>query len=74
MNQRALTELIAIDVRAGNRDALRTNLPVLLQMRKPSRAVLEEALLRLDTPGDDALDTEIRRVISQASAQPAAGI
>ena len=39
-------------------------------MRKPSRAILEETLLRLDQPSDSALRDQIRTALTTASATP----
>ena len=70
LNQAALTELIRVDLEAGNRPMLRQNLPKLLQLRKPSRAVLQEALLRLGQPADAALRDQIRAILSRVTSQP----
>jgi hypothetical protein len=71
LNQSALGELIRIDAETGNRGKLTENLPVFLQMRKPSRAILEEVLLKLDQPGDAPLREQVREVITRTSATPA---
>ena len=64
-------ELVRLDASLGNRDKLSENLPKLLRLRKPSRAVLEEALLRLDRPADAPLRDQIRTALTRASATPA---
>lgn len=70
-NQAALAELVRLDAESGNREKLAETLPKLLRMRKPSRAVLEETLLRLDQPADAPLRDQIRTVLTHASATPA---
>ena len=71
LNQAALGELVRLDASLGNRDKLAENLPKLLRLRKPSRAVLEETLLRLDRPADAPLRDQIRAALTRASATPA---
>ena len=68
LNESALAELVRADSEAGNRADLAENLPKLLRMRKPPRAVLEETLLRLDQPGDAALRESIRAALKTAPA------
>ena len=71
LNQAALAELVRHDAEAGDRIKLAENLPKLLRLRKPSRAALEETLLRLDQPGDSTLREQIRAALARASATPA---
>lgn len=71
LNQAALAELVRLDAESGNREKLAETLPKLLRMRKPSRAVLEETLLRLDQPADAPLRDQIRTALTRASATPA---
>ena len=71
LNQAALGELVRLDASLGNRNKLAENLPKLLRLRKPSRAVLEETLLRLDRPADAPLRDQIRAALTRASATPA---
>jgi len=71
LNQAALAELIRLDAEMGNRTKLAENLPKFLRLRKPSRAVLEETLLRLDKPADAPLRDQIRAALTNASATPA---
>jgi hypothetical protein len=71
LNQAALGELVRIDAEAGNRVKLAENLPKFLRLRKPSRAVLEETLLRLDQPAEAPLRDQIRSTLARASATPA---
>ena len=71
LNQAALAELIRLDAEMGNRTKLAENLPKFLSLRKPSRAVLEETLLRLDQPADAPLREQIRAALTNASATPA---
>ena len=71
LNQAALAELIRLDAESGNRAALAEHLPKLLRLRKPSRPVLEETLLRLDQPADAPLREQIRTALARASATPA---
>ena len=71
LNQAALAGLVRLDAEAGNRAKLAENLPKFLRMRKPSRAVLEECLLRLDQPADAPLRDQIRAALTRASATPA---
>ncbi len=70
-NQAALGELVRIDAEAGNRVKLAENLPKFLRLRKPSRAVLEASLLRLDQPADAPLRDQVRSALARASATPA---
>ena len=60
-----------IDAEAGNRVKLAENLPKFLRLRKPSRAVLEASLLRLDQPADAPLRDQVRSALARASATPA---
>jgi hypothetical protein len=69
-NQATLGELIRADAEAGNREKLTEHLPKYLRMRKPSRAILEETLLRLDQPSDSALRDQIRTALTTARATP----
>ncbi len=71
LNQAALAELVRLDAESGDRIKLADTLPKLLRMRKPSRAVLEETLLRLDQPADAPLRDQIRTALTHASATPA---
>ncbi len=71
LNQTALAELLRIDSETGNRAKLAENLPRYLAMRKPSRPLLEEILLRLDQSTDAPLREELREAIKRASASPA---
>ena len=71
LNQAALGELVRLDASLGNHDKLAENLPKLLRLRKPSRAVLEETLLRLDRPADAPLRDQIQTALTRASATPA---
>ena len=71
LNQAALGELVRIDAETGNRVKLAENLPKFLRLRKPSRAVLEETLLRLDQPADAPLREQVRSALARASATPA---
>jgi predicted negative regulator of RcsB-dependent stress response len=70
LNQAALTEIVRLDAESGDRGRLSATLPRLLQMRKPSRAVLEETLIRLDQPADGPLRDQIREAIARVSATP----
>ncbi len=70
-NQAALGELIRLDATSGNREKLAENLPKYLRMRKPSRAVLQETILKLDQPTDAPLREQIRAALARASATPA---
>ena len=73
LNQAALAELIRLDAESGNREKLAEHLPKFLQLRKPSRAVLEETLLRLDRPADAPLRDQIRAALTRVTATPAPG-
>jgi tetratricopeptide (TPR) repeat protein len=73
LNQATLAELVRVDTDADNRAGLVENLPKLLRSRKPSRAVLEEALLKLDQPGHASLRAEVRAALARASATPSPG-
>jgi hypothetical protein len=68
-----LAELVRTDAESGNRAALADNLPGILRLRKPSRAILEEMLLHLDQPADAPLRDQIRTALTRASATPAPG-
>lgn len=70
LNQAALAELVRLDAAANDRTALAQNLPKLLATRKPARAVLEEALLRLDQPVDAPLRAEINRALAHTTRTP----
>jgi Tfp pilus assembly protein PilF len=71
-NQAALTELIHLDTAAGNLPALDDNLPRLLAMRKPSRAVLQEAYLALNeaTPERLALRQAVKNALAKSPVTP----
>lgn len=71
LDQGSLAELLRIDAETGNREKLAENLPKYLVMRKPSRALLEEILLRLDQPGDAPLRDQIREALARSSTAPA---
>lgn len=64
-NEAALAELVRLDADAGDRTALADRLPKLLKMRKPSRPVLEEVLLRLQQPEDVELARRVREVLAR---------
>ena len=66
LNESALAELVRADSESGHRAGLAENLPKLLRMRKPPRAILEETLLRLDQPGDAALRETLRTALKNA--------
>ncbi len=70
LHQPALTELIRLEVAAGNRAGLVEHLPKLLRMRRPPRQLLEECLLRLDQPEDQALRAQVKAAIEKAGATP----
>ncbi len=72
LNQAVLTELVRQQAQAGDRSALLTSVPRLLAMRKPARAVLQEATLRLDPtqPADLELRTAIQAALEKSSALP----
>ena len=55
----------------GNRAAVVRNIPRLLAMRKPSRAVLEEALLVLNHPEDAELRRKIGATLARVTSSPA---
>jgi hypothetical protein len=71
LNQAALTELVRLDAAANDSVALAQNLPKLLAMRKPTRAVLEESLLRLDQPAEESLRTAIHAALDRVTRTPA---
>ena len=74
-NQAALTELVRLEATAGHLPALEEYLPKLLAMRKPTRAVLQEAYLKLDdaTPEHAALRSAIKAALEKSSATPEPG-
>ena len=63
--------VVRLDAESGDRIKLAETLPKLLRVRKPSRAVLEETLLRLDQPADAPLRDQIRLALTRTSATPA---
>ena len=71
LHQLALTDLIRLDVAAGNRAGLLEHLPKLLRMRRPPRQLLEECLLRLDGAEDTALRALVKAAIEKAGSTPA---
>ncbi|MDI1248179.1 MAG: tetratricopeptide repeat protein [Lacunisphaera sp.] len=72
LNQATLSELVHLETVAGNVAALEEFLPRLLAMRKPARAILQEAYLRLDdaTPARAVLRQSIRAAVEKSSATP----
>ena len=70
LNESALAELIRLDTETGNHAALIENLPKFLRLRKPSRLVLQEALLRLVEPTDGPLREEVRAALGRVTASP----
>jgi hypothetical protein len=70
LNQSALAELIRLDADTGNHAALVEHLPKFLRLRKPSRLVLQESLLRLLEPGDAPLREAIRASIDRGTVGP----
>ena len=70
LNESALAELIRLDTETGNHAALIENLPKLLRLRKPSRLVLQEALLHLSEPTDGPLRDEVRSALGRVTASP----
>jgi tetratricopeptide (TPR) repeat protein len=64
-NEAALAELVRLDADVGDRTALADRLPRLLKMRKPSRPVLEEVLLRLQQPEDAELAKQVRDALAR---------
>jgi tetratricopeptide (TPR) repeat protein len=64
-NQAALTELVLLRARLRDLPELRRHLPRLLGMRKPSRAVLEEALTALDPAADRELAARVVEVLGR---------
>lgn len=67
LNEPALAELVRLEADAGDRAALASNLPRYLKMRKPSRAVLEEILLRLERPEDAELARQVREALARSA-------
>lgn len=72
LNQAALSELVHLATVAGDVAALEEFLPRLLAMRKPARAILQEAFLRLDdaTPARAALRQSIKSALEKSPATP----
>lgn len=64
-NQAALSELVLLRARLRDLPELRRHLPRLLAMRKPSRAVLEEALAALDPAADRELVARVNEVLER---------
>jgi hypothetical protein len=73
LNQAVLTELVRLDAAAGNTAGLLENLPRLLGMRKPSRAVLQEAHLKLSAPEHAGLRAAIDTALAKSPANPEPG-
>lgn len=72
LDQAALTELVRQQTQARDGAGLEGSLPPLLAMRKPSRAVLHEAALRLDAaqPRQHQLLAAIDRALEKSPASP----
>lgn len=68
LHQAAITELVRLDAETSNRPGLAEGTQKLLALRRPSRAVLEEALLRLDRPEDADLREQIRATLAKTPA------
>ncbi|HTJ77785.1 MAG TPA: hypothetical protein VL357_02210 [Rariglobus sp.] len=69
LNQAALTDLVHLDAETDNRSGVVENLPKLIAMRKPSRAVLEESLMTLDPINDAALFQQTKLALANSSRQ-----
>lgn len=71
-NQAALTRLVRIDASSGNIAGLEEHLPGLLAMKKPSRAVLQEAYSVLNdaTPARAALRRAVGEAVNRLTANP----
>lgn len=65
-NEAAQAELVRLDAETGARAVLAESVGKLLALAKPSRQVLEEALLALDQPEDAPLVERIRSALSRA--------
>lgn len=74
-NQAALTRLVRIDAAQGNVAGLEEYLPRLLTMKKPSRAVLQEAFSALNdaTPSRAALRRAVGDAVQRLTANPEPG-
>lgn len=70
LNQSALTELVRLDTENGDRERVAENIPRLLAMRKPSRALLEDVLLRFNRSTDAALRQQVRDALARLPAGP----
>ncbi len=64
-NQAALSELVLLRARLRDLPELRRHLPRLLAMRKPARAVLEDALAALDPAQDRELIARVTDVLAR---------
>lgn len=76
MNQAALTELVHLETAAANPAALEEYVPRLLAMRKPSRAILQEAFLFLTdaTAERTALRQSIKAALERSTPTPEPGL
>lgn len=74
-HQAALTRLIRLDAAHGNQAGLEENLPRLLAMGKPSRAVLQEAFSTLNdsTPARAALRRSVAEAVQRLTTNPEPG-
>ncbi len=70
LNEDARAELVRFELEAGDRAALAAALEKVLAQARPPRALLEEVLLRLQPPGDDALITRLRAALQASAAAP----
>jgi hypothetical protein len=70
LNEDSRAELVRFELEAGDRAALATALDKVLAQARPPRALLEEVLLRLQPPGDDALIARLRTALQSSAANP----
>ncbi|MFZ9746637.1 MAG: tetratricopeptide repeat protein [Opitutaceae bacterium] len=70
LNEDSRAELVRLELEAGDRAALAAALEKVLTQARPPRALLEEVLLRLQPPGDDALIARLRTALEASAATP----
>jgi len=70
LNEDTRAELVRFELEAGDRAALAAALEKVLAQARPPRALLEEVLLRLQPPADDALIARLRAALPSSAKIP----
>jgi hypothetical protein len=70
LNEDTRAELVRFELEAGDRAALAAALEKVLGQARPPRALLEEVLLRLQPPADDALIARLRAALQSSAKIP----